>query len=125
MRILLIETDADISSFLKIGLEYYGYTVDALSEGIHEFSGNYDVIVLDTEIFGVLDLELCKEILNVGNTTPVVMLTSLDFVKSLVAVFDCKSDDYLIKPFAFIELLARLKAMEHRVDSRWNIAGNR
>ena len=80
MRVLLIENDLCISSFIKIGLEYYDFIVDIESDGLPgenlPFSRNYDVIILDTENSGSLDLELCKKIMNDRNMTPVLMLTS-------------------------------------------------
>jgi len=115
MRILLIESDPLISSFIKIGLESYDFIVETESDGLPmenlPFSRNYDAIILDTEISGNLDLVFCKKIMNESNMTPVLMLTSIGCVKTLVKGIDCRSEDYLIKPFKFDDLLARLKSI--------------
>jgi DNA-binding response OmpR family regulator len=115
MRVLLIENDPDISSFIKIGLEYHNFIVETESDGLPgeklTFSRNYDVLILDPEIAGRLDLEFCKKIMNDRNMTPVLILTSIDCIEKLVTVLDCRREDYLIKPFIFDELLSRLNAI--------------
>jgi len=78
------------------------------------FNKEFDVIILDVIIPGINGLELCKKIRNANIKTPVLMLTSLDTVEDKVAGFDCGADDYLVKPFNFNELLARIKALSRR-----------
>ena len=118
MKILLVEDDPKISSFIKIGLESYDVLVDIAYEGtIAEklvTSKKYDVIILDVVIPGISGFELCKNIRNKNILTPVIMLTSLDSVDDKVQGFDCGADDYLTKPFSFQELLARIKALHRR-----------
>jgi len=118
MKILLVEDDPKISSFVKIGLESNDCLVDtAYDSAIGEklaFSRKYDVIILDVVIPGISGFDLCKKIRNNNNLTPVIMLTSLDSVEDKLTGFDCGADDYLIKPFSFQELFARIKALIRR-----------
>ena len=118
MRILLVEDDPKISSFVKIGLESNECLVDtAYDSTIGEklaFSRKYDVIILDVVIPGISGFDLCKKIRNNNISTPVIMLTSLDTVEDKLTGFDCGADDYLVKPFSFQELFARIKALIRR-----------
>jgi two-component system, OmpR family, copper resistance phosphate regulon response regulator CusR len=118
MRILLVEDDPKILSFVKIGFESFKHLVDtAYDSMIGEklaLSRKYDVIVLDVVIPGISGFELCKKIRNNNITTPVIMLTSLDSVEDKLIGFESGADDYLIKPFSFQELLARIKALNRR-----------
>lgn len=115
---MLVEDDPKISSFVKIGLESNDFTVDvAYDSPIGEklaLSKKYDVMILDVVIPGISGFELCKKIRNNNILTPVIMLTSLDAVEDKVQGFDSGADDYLIKPFSFQELLARIKALNRR-----------
>ena len=118
MKLLLVEDDPKISSFIKLGLEDNDYNVtvaydSAMAEKI-VFNKEFDVIILDVIIPGINGLELCKKIRNANIKTPVLMLTSLDTVEDKVTGFDCGADDYLVKPFNFNELLARIKALSRR-----------
>lgn len=118
MKILLVEDDPKISSFIKLGLEDSDYIVtvaydSTLAEKL-VFNKKYNVIILDVIIPGINGLELCKKIRNANIKTPVLMLTSLDSVEDKIAGFDCGADDYLVKPFSFKELLARIKALDRR-----------
>jgi len=118
MKILLVEDDPKISSFVKIGLESNDFIVDvAYDSPIGEklaLTKKYDVIILDVVIPGISGFELCKNIRNKSILTPIIMLTSLDSVEDKVQGFDCGADDYLIKPFNFQELMARIKALNRR-----------
>ncbi len=118
MKILLVEDDPKISSFVKIGLESYNCLVDtAYDSTIGEklaFSRKYDVIILDVIIPGISGFDLCKKIRNSSNLTPIIMLTSLDSVEDKLTGFDCGADDYVVKPFSFQELFARIKALIRR-----------
>jgi len=118
MKILLVEDDPKISSFVRIGLESKKCTVDtAFDSAIGErlvSTRKYDVIILDVVIPGISGFELCKKIRNSGNQTPVIMLTSLDSVDDKLEGFDSGADDYLVKPFSFQELFARIKALMRR-----------
>lgn len=118
MKILLVEDDPKISSFIKIGLESHNCLVDtAYDSTIGEklaLTRKYDVIILDVVIPGISGFELCKKIRNNNILTPVLMLTSLDSVDDKLTGFECGADDYLLKPFSFQELLARIKALNRR-----------
>jgi two-component system copper resistance phosphate regulon response regulator CusR len=118
MKILLVEDDPKISSFVKIGLESNDCLVDvAYDSAIGEklaFSRKYDVIILDVVIPGISGFDLCKKIRNNNILTPVVMLTSLDSEEDKLTGFDCGADDYLTKPFSFKELYARINALNRR-----------
>jgi two-component system, OmpR family, copper resistance phosphate regulon response regulator CusR len=118
MKILIVEDDPKILSFIKIGLESFNYTVDSAYDGeIGEklaLTRKYDVIILDIVIPYISGFELCKKIRNANNLTPVLMLTSLDSVEDKLTGFECGADDYLLKPFSFQELNARIKALSRR-----------
>jgi DNA-binding response OmpR family regulator len=121
MKVLLVEDDPKISSFVKIGLESNDISVDvAYDSPIAEklaLSKKYAVIVLDVVIPGISGFELCKKIRNANILTPVIMLTSLDTLDDKLNGFDSGADDYLVKPFSFQELLARIKALSRRSKS--------
>lgn len=118
MKILLIEDDPKISSFIKIGLESNDIIVDiAYDSPIGEklaLSRKYDVMILDVVIPGISGFELCKKIRNNNILTPIILLTSLDTVEDKLEGFNSGADDYLVKPFSFLELLARIKALNRR-----------
>ena len=118
MKLLLVEDDPKISSFIKIGLEANNYLVDiAYDSPIAEkfaLSRKYDVMILDVVIPGISGFELCKNIRNHDIMTPVLFLTSLDSIEDKLTGFNSGGDDYLVKPFSFQELLARLKALNRR-----------
>jgi two-component system copper resistance phosphate regulon response regulator CusR len=118
MKILLVEDDPKISSFVRIGLESNDCLVDnAYDSTIGEklaLSKKYDVIILDVVLPGISGFELCKNIRNNNILTPVLMLTSLDSIEDKLTGFECGADDYLLKPFSFQELLARIKALNRR-----------
>jgi two-component system copper resistance phosphate regulon response regulator CusR len=118
MKILLVEDDPKISTFIRIGLESHDIMVDIAYDGaIGEklaLSGRHDVIILDVVIPGFSGFELCKRIRNNNLRTPVIMLTSLDSIDDKLTGFNCGADDYLVKPFSFQELLARINALNRR-----------
>ncbi len=118
MKVLLVEDDQKISSFVKIGLESNDCIVDIAFDSIIgeklAFSRKYDIMILDVVIPGVSGFELCRKIRNKNILTPIIMLTSLDSVEDKLTGFDCGADDYLLKPFSFQELLARIKALNRR-----------
>lgn len=119
MKILLVEDDPKISSFVKIGLESSDHhTVDTAYDSTmgekFALSKKYDVIVLDVVIPGISGFELCKNIRNHSILTPIIMLTSLDSIEDKLTGFESGADDYLLKPFSFQELIARIKALNRR-----------
>ncbi len=118
MKVLMMEDDPDISSFVKLGLEKNDCNVDlAYDSAIAEklaLKKKYDVILLDVIVPGINGFELCKKLRNNNIKTPILMLTSLDSTEDKVTGFDSGADDYLLKPFQFLELLARIKALDRR-----------
>lgn len=118
MRVLLVEDEAKMLAFLKQGLEEQRYAVDSADnglDGLHwALNFAYDVIVLDVMLPGMNGLDICRELRNRHIITPVLMLTARDTVDDRVAGLDCGADDYLVKPFAFRELLARVRALSRR-----------
>lgn len=118
MKVLLVEDDPKISSFIKIGLESNDIAVDVAYDSLIgeklALSKKYDVIILDVIIPGITGYELCKNIRNRNILTPIILLTSLDTVEDKLKGFECGTDDYLIKPFSFQELLARIRALNRR-----------
>ncbi len=118
MRILLVEDEVKIADFIRKGLSEQGYAVDAACDGEQALdwlaAAEFDIIVLDV-MLPVLDgIEVCRELRRRGLHTPVLMLTARDAVEDRVRGLDSGADDYLVKPFAFAELLARLRALARR-----------
>lgn len=118
MRILLVEDEQKMLGFLKQGLEEQGYAVDTADngeDGLHwALNFAYDVMILDVMLPGMSGIEICRELRNRRVITPVIMLTARDTIDDRVAGLDCGADDYLVKPFAFRELLARIRALSRR-----------
>ncbi len=120
MRVLIVEDDVKISAYLKRGLQEQGYAVDAVATGGDALdwvvAAPYDLIVLDVMLPGLNGLDLCRQIRQRSVTTPVLMLTARDAVADRVSGLDAGADDYLVKPFAMLELLARLRALSRRSE---------
>lgn len=118
MRILIIEDEKKVASFIKRGLEQESYAVDMAEDGIegqHMAEVNeYDAIILDIMLPQKNGLEVLKDLKTVGVKTPVLLLTARDTVEDRVKGLNIGADDYLTKPFAFEELLARLRVLLRR-----------
>ncbi|HSB72345.1 MAG TPA: response regulator transcription factor [Candidatus Methylomirabilis sp.] len=118
MRILLVEDDKKASRVLKKGLEEEGFVVDpALSGDEGEYLAainEYDLIVLDWLLPGKEGIQVCRDLRTRGLSTPILMLTAKDALGDRVAGLNTGADDYLTKPFAFSELLARIRALLRR-----------
>ena len=118
MRILLVEDEHKISAYVKRGLEESGYAVDAVFTGTDALdwceSTQFDVIILDILLPGMDGLQVCRELRQRGDRTPILMLTARDTIDDRVAGLDAGADDYLVKPFALKELLARMRALGRR-----------
>lgn len=121
MRILLIEDDRKAARLLARGLEEEGFVVDAVhtAEAGDEkaFVQTYDLLILDWMLPGRDGLALCSDLRRRGCGTPVLMLTARDALQDRVAGLNTGADDYLTKPFAFDELLARVRALLRRPES--------
>jgi DNA-binding response OmpR family regulator len=118
MRLLLVEDDPGVLRFVLKGLREQAYAVDTAITGddaLYQAEINtYDLIILDVMIPGRDGFAVCKAIRSTGNRVPILMLTARDGVEDRIAGLDVGADDYLTKPFAFRELLARLRALLRR-----------
>ncbi len=118
MRILFIEDEQKVARAVKEGLEYEGYEVDLAHTGEEGFfllnAQDYDLLLLDLMLPGRDGLEILKTIRKKGMTLPVLILTARDAVEDRVIGLDSGADDYLTKPFAFPELLARIRVLLRR-----------
>jgi DNA-binding response OmpR family regulator len=121
MRILVIEDEHKIANSIKTGLQQESYAVDVAYEGIQGFdlasTEDYDVIVLDLLLPGMDGLTICKKLRQESIHTPILMLTAKGQLADKVDGLNAGADDYLVKPFAFEELLARIKALTRRPKS--------
>lgn len=122
MRILVIEDEKKITDFIKRGLKEEGYAIDVAYDGeVGHFlakTNKYDLIILDLMLPKIDGLTLCKRLKEEGVASPIVMLTAKDTVKDKVTGLDSGADDYLTKPFAFEELLARIRAILRKKDTK-------
>jgi two-component system OmpR family response regulator len=118
MRILLVEDEPKMAAVLARGLRHQGYAVDTASAGpdalFQARVNDYDAIVLDVMLPGTDGFEVCRTLRQEGRWAPVLMLTARDQVSDRIRGLDVGADDYLIKPFAFGELVARLRALLRR-----------
>lgn len=118
MNILVVEDEQKVATFLKNGLEEQGYLVDIAYDGYTgeklAFTRAYHLILLDVIIPIINGIDLCRKIKATKPDTPILMLTALGTTDDKVAGFDSGADDYLVKPFEFIELVARIKALTKR-----------
>jgi DNA-binding response OmpR family regulator len=118
MRVLIVEDERKISAYVKRGLEEQGYAVDTAYTGREALDWAetvaFDFIVLDILLPEVDGLAVCRELRKRGVRVPILMLTARDSIDDRVAGLDAGADDYLVKPFALKELLARLRAITRR-----------
>jgi DNA-binding response OmpR family regulator len=118
MYILLVEDERRLAQIVRRVLEEEGHTVDLAHDGDDGLAmardGSHDVIVLDVLLPGIDGIELCQTLRRERVDTPILLLTALDGVDDRVRGLDAGADDYLPKPFAFQELLARLRALGRR-----------
>jgi len=118
MRILIVEDDQKILSALKRGLERQSYAVDAVDNGddgeAMATSQPYDLVILDRMLPGTDGLSILKSMREISIQTPVLLLTAKDKVLDRAEGLNAGADDYLVKPFAFVELIARVRALLRR-----------
>jgi two-component system OmpR family response regulator len=121
MRVLIVEDDLRMASLVHRGLENEGFAADIAPTGEDAVwmaqAHAYDVVVLDVMLPSLDGFETCRRLRVAGVWVPVLMLTARDAVEDRVAGLDSGADDYLVKPFAFAELLARLRALIRRGDT--------
>lgn len=118
MRVLVVEDERKIADFIRKGLSEQGYAVDVAYDGDEAVDwptiAEFDVIILDVMLPVRDGIEVCRALRQRGLRTPILMLTAKDAVEDRVRGLDSGADDYLVKPFAFAELLARLRALTRR-----------
>ena len=118
MRILVVEDDKKVAGFIKKGLEEETYAVDVAydgEDGLHlGVEGQYDLIILDIMLPKIDGLEVLSQLRDQGSDVPILLLTAKDAVDDRVAGLNKGADDYLTKPFAFSELLARVRVLLRR-----------
>lgn len=117
-KVLIVEDEAKISRFLELELRHEGYEVDTALDGRtglqKAVEKDIDVIILDIMLPGLSGIEVCRRIRLAGIRTPIIMLTAKDDVMDKVAGLDMGADDYMTKPFAIEELLARIRVAINR-----------
>jgi two-component system OmpR family response regulator len=118
MRLLVVEDEIRLTTLLCQGLQEEGFAVDTAASGEEALdwiaSMAYDLMLFDVMLPGISGFDLCRQLRVRGNTTPILVLTARDAVPDRVAGLDAGADDYLVKPFAFAELLARVRALARR-----------
>ncbi len=122
MKILVVDDEPAVRESLRRALELEGYEVELAADGREalyrlEANGRQDAVILDVLMPGIDGLEVCRRVRGSGNRVPVLMLTARDEVENRVAGLDAGADDYVTKPFALEELLARLRALLRRTTS--------
>ena len=122
MKILVVEDEPKLAAFLKIGLEEQAFEVEVAYDGAVgkrlALSNHYDVLVLDVNLPKLNGMDLARSIRQEGRKTPILMLTALGAMDDKLEGFESGADDYLVKPFEFRELLARLRALHKRAGEQ-------
>jgi len=118
MHLLVVEDEAKTAAYLRRGLTEHGFSVSVATtgtEGLHlAREGSFDAVVLDVMLPGLSGWDVVEALRNAGDRTPLLLLTARDAVEHRVKGLELGADDYLVKPFAFSELLARLRALLRR-----------
>ncbi len=121
MRVLLVEDEERVAGFVARGLRENAYAVDVAAEGEQALYlaavNSYDLVILDVMLPRKHGHAVCRELRTAGFRAPILMLTARDAIEDRVAGLDCGADDYLVKPFDFKELLARLRALLRRREN--------
>jgi len=120
-KILIIEDEPKVAAFIKLGLEESGFECKNAYDGLMGRkmfeTGNFTLIILDLNLPYLNGIELCQEIRRIDQKIPIIMLTALGTTEDKLKGFDSGADDYLVKPFEFKELLARIRALLKRVST--------
>jgi DNA-binding response OmpR family regulator len=126
MRVLIIEDEEKLAESLKKGLERSGYAADYILEGesgerrIELYHSDYDIVILDLMLPKKNGFEICRDVRRRGLTLPILILTARDMTDDKILALDSGADDYLVKPFSFEELLARVRALLRRPAASLN-----
>ena len=127
MQVLVVDDEPAVRDSLERALRLEGYEIVVAADGAQALAtlaqDNTDAVVLDVMMPGVDGLEVCRRMRSAGNRTPVLMLTARDAISDRVAGLDAGADDYVVKPFALDELLARLRALLRRSGTERRRAG--
>ncbi|WP_294725582.1 response regulator transcription factor [uncultured Fusobacterium sp.] len=128
MNILIVQRDREIQKYLKKGLKELGYTVEICSDRddayYHIKSDNYDLAILDIDIENGNGIELCSEIREINKKIGIIFLSSENDIEKKVQSLDSGADDYITKPFSFIELAGRIRAILRRCKGNINKTEN-
>ena len=120
MKILVVEDEQKVAAFIRQGLEEAGYQVEVAHDGLNgkrlAEERRFDLLVLDLLLPGINGMEVCKALRQSQPRLPILMLTALGTSEDKLAGFDSGADDYLVKPFEFSELLARIRALVRRAN---------
>ena len=120
MRVLVIEDETGIANFIRDGLKEEGFAVDIADNGIRglemSLSNEYDIILLDWMIPGINGIEVCRQMRKENLTVPIIFLTAKDTVQDTIFGLEAGANDYIKKPFAFMELLARIRVQLRTKD---------
>ena len=118
MRLLIVEDEVKTGAYLQQGLSEAGFTIDVAitgEDGLHHATTSvYDLIILDVMLSGINGFDMLKKLRQNGHLSPVIFLSAKDRVEDRVKGFELGADDYLVKPFSFSELLARIRALLRR-----------
>jgi DNA-binding response OmpR family regulator len=118
VKLLVVEDDRVVGQYIRRGLEESQYHADLVDDGLEALrlisGGSYDLVILDLRLPGMGGLEVLRTIRDRGNTTPILVLTAQDAVGHKVEALRAGADDYVTKPFAFEEVLARVEALSRR-----------
>ena len=127
-KLLIVEDEKKIADTLKFGLSEYGYEVEVAYDGmigLHLFNASeFDLIILDINLPGLNGYELCKAIRQKDRHVPIIMLTSMITLNDKVEGYDAGTDDYMVKPFEFKELLLKIRALLKRTVNQSLPVGN-
>lgn len=128
LNILLVEDDPNVASFILRGLQEAGYKVSVAPDGNSGFQMarqyDFDILVVDVMLPGMNGIDICKNLRAQGNDTPLLMLTALGSTENIITGLDSGADDYLVKPFKFAELLARIRTLTRRGPKNMTPAAN-
>ncbi len=124
MKILIVEDEPKVASFIQKGLEENNYEAEIANDGLSAEKlarlNKYNLFILDIIIPGICGLDLCKKLKELNPNIPVLMLTALGTTDDKISGFDAGTDDYLVKPFEFRELLCRVKVLLRQADHAYS-----